>query len=109
LNSTTSSWDLEEEKDYFYSDENPAASIEDDVERKTAKVYPNPLSETLHIETPGEYQQITFELFDMQGRQVMLKEVNSTESIETTNLKAGMYFYILTLDGKKQSGKLIKN
>jgi len=73
-----------------------------------ATIYPNPAAEFFHIRTPGNNRMVKFELYDMQGRQVIMKEVENTEVISIEGLNKGMYFYNLFIDGEKQSGKLMK-
>ena len=71
-------------------------------------LYPNPFSEHITYSIPGNQGQIIFELFDMQGRKVVSKEIRSDEKVNMTGLKKGVYFYYLIFNGKKLNGKLIK-
>jgi hypothetical protein len=71
-------------------------------------VSPNPFSDYITINKPNSYDRISFELFDIQGRKIMTKEVGNNENINMEGLIKGLYFYKLNIDGKKQNGKLIK-
>jgi hypothetical protein len=75
------------------------------------KVYPNPVSETLHI----RYRQqgtAVFALFDLTGRKVseaVLSGSSGTQMLSVKTLPSGMYFYRIMEDGVvKMSGKIIK-
>lgn len=72
-------------------------------------VYPNPCSESVSISFPASNSQISFELFDLQGRMVMSKEISNNEKISLESLSKGIFLYNLYFGGKKQSGKLIKD
>jgi hypothetical protein len=91
---------------YYYSAQNSNAVP--DISTKELNVYPNPVSEKLSFIIPEKYSPITFELFDLQGRKVMTKEIASGENVSMASLKKGMYFYNLITNNQKLSGKLIK-
>lgn len=91
---------------YYYSIHSTTSSIDKKLEATT--IYPNPFSDQLSFHLNNNSNQAVFELFNLQGRKVMSKRISGSESINTSNLNSGIYIYILLLDGKMQSGKLMK-
>jgi hypothetical protein len=73
-------------------------------------VYPNPTSNDITI-NPGYFEgNVTFSLYDLQGRlqiKQMLKAEESTISL--SNLPQGLYLYEINQDGKVSRGKIVKN
>ena len=78
------------------------------LDTKLSRVYPNPFSESINFSIPGYYSQITFELFDLQGRKLLLKTIGNNEKVKMEGFRSGLYLYKLNVDGKVQSGKLVK-
>jgi len=75
-----------------------------------AKVYPNPASTTVTIETivpKGQSGRITF--YSMLGDNVLSKDLkNNLTSCDISQLKDGMYFYKIEITGQVASiGKLV--
>ena len=71
-------------------------------------VYPNPVSNSLHIDFEGVGGQALFKLFDIQGRKLISQKVSPKEQINLQYLSSGLYIYSITIDGCRESGKLIK-
>lgn len=63
----------------------------------TAKIYPNPVSKILTIETDLKSgNEITLRIIDLQGRIVLTKNINNSRNqINIENLKQGIYIYDL--------------
>ena len=70
-------------------------------ESEAFSIYPNPASETLTIEGNSE---IT--IIDIQGRDVIRKEVKGRADIDISGLPKGVY---MVRDNKGQSKKIVKN
>ena len=70
--------------------------------------FPNPFSKYVTFSIPENQDQITLELFDLQGRKVMSEEIRSGEKVNMSILNQGVYFFNLIIDDKKLTGKLIK-
>lgn len=69
------------------------------------KVYPNPGTETIGIDTG--LKEFTFTLYSLKS--VKLLECKNQYSINTSTLKAGVYFYKITQDDKiLTTGKWVK-
>ncbi len=70
-------------------------------------VYPNPASEYIIINFPVSYQKAMFELFDVNGREVLSKSVNKDERVNVSQLKGGLYVYRFEVDSRMFVGKLL--
>ena len=72
-----------------------------------AIIYPNPVSEILHIEKLGN-ENYTLKLYSIQGKEVRLNMVSSS-AINVENLSSGIYFLeITTSEGLKEVRKFVK-
>lgn len=72
-------------------------------------IYPNPATDVLHIQTNFDSEfKSTFELYDMQGRLVLTKLMNSTtDTISVNHLSKGVYSCKIINDTKYQIKKII--
>lgn len=76
-------------------------------------VYPNPASSAATVSLfIGKASNVTMKLVDFAGKVVSEKEYGSVQgnfevNVNTSNVKAGVYFVELTADGQKTSKKLI--
>jgi len=77
-------------------------------EKGIVNVFPNPFTESLTINVPSASAKITLDLFDQQGRKLMTRLIMSDQKVSLQGLNKGMYVYRLNVDGKIQSGKLVK-
>ncbi|MEO0787949.1 MAG: T9SS type A sorting domain-containing protein, partial [Bacteroidota bacterium] len=73
-------------------------------------VFPNPMNETLsftHDNWPG---RVTFQLLDVLGREILIRELNySGQAIDLPEMSNGTYTYrLVTDDGLLQVGTLMK-
>ncbi len=91
---------------YYYSEQITSTINKNSI--ILSAVYPNPFSQQLTFSFPENPNQITFELFNMQGHKIITKEVRNNETINVETLSNGVYLYNLFTDGKKHSGKLMK-
>lgn len=104
--SSTNGWVTVGETAFAYSPINITSVSQMDAEIST--VYPNPCSESVSFNFSDSYSQITFELFDLQGRKLLSKAISSNEKVNMERFRSGLYIYKLNMDGKVQSGKLVK-
>ena len=74
------------------------------------EVFPNPVATTLSIKIPAATTQASVQIMDNMGRLVAEKQDLQVgrNSIDVQRLPAGVYFYNLSVDGKVQHGKVIK-
>ena len=71
------------------------------------KLYPNPTSNSLNIESAGTIQNIA--VFNVLGQEVMRMTTNGTTvSLDVSSLNAGIYVVKTNIDGNETSTKFIK-
>ena len=63
-------------------------------------IFPNPFSESLHISTEKEMENIKIKIFDINGMLVFLKQISKNENFDLGNLKNGVYFLQVFDNGK---------
>jgi hypothetical protein len=84
-------------------------------EQAHISVFPNPFDESISIRINGEHKQTgEFILRDLTGRIAIQSNSINLDSknqfqLNTSSLKAGIYFYSLVIDNKTTSGKIVKN
>ena len=82
--------------------------IEEDSDDQDIMVYPNPVEGLLRLDFSPDVKPASVELFDLQGRLVHRQD-NSFESVNMSQLPAGIYTLRVTLnDGKSFSDKVVK-
>ena len=83
--------------------------IEEETERVKVSIYPNPVSDLLHIELKDFSHAHAFKIHDLNGRVVLEPEITeSTTAIDVSGLARGMYFLTLESDIDEQTLKIIK-
>ena len=72
-------------------------------------VFPNPASNFLNVSLSQTFNSPKLELYDVQDRKVFSALLKQSDLLDVSNLKSGIYLYILK-DGKefKFTGKIIK-
>ena len=106
-NKSTSSWDHPVYNSTFYYSELNITSA-NSLKLKLAEIYPNPASEYINFHFTGIDNQAKFELFDLNGRQVISENVLNGGKLDVQQLTKGVYFYNIITNENRQSGKLIK-
>jgi 1,4-alpha-glucan branching enzyme len=82
-------------------------SVSNKTEYEGVSVYPNPFSTEIVLE--GLEKVKTLDLYNLQGEKILSKNSPLTNTIDTSNLPAGMYFLSITLtNGKKTIVKTTK-
>ena len=77
----------------------------EDFVKDTTKVFPNPFTNSLQIESETSF--ITMTLYDVAGKQIISR--NFTNTIDTTNLAQGLYLlHLITEDGEVLVKKVVK-
>jgi hypothetical protein len=104
--SSTNEWVAVSQMSPLYSPQNVTAVNQRDA--GLVSVFPNPCSEFVSVSFPGLGSLASFELFDAQGRRLILKEIGNNEKLSLQGLNSGIYLYNLNIDGKIQRGKLVK-
>jgi bacillolysin len=78
----------------------------DDYEETTFLIYPNPVKDKIYIKSIN-YTNGILEIFDIQGKQVLEKQIDS-DPVDISNLIKGFYIIKIVGPGKVLSSKLIK-
>ena len=96
---------------YMIDLEGKGTSIEDKVVSQTkASVYPNPVSDELHVDLPygAEDVKTTLTLVDMQGCAVRRVEtVQTSNIINVSNLPQGIYILDVNARGSHKAFKVV--
>ncbi|NOQ28469.1 MAG: T9SS type A sorting domain-containing protein, partial [Bacteroidales bacterium] len=84
-------------------------SFNDDLEG-VIKLYPNPTSGTINIDLTENNEQIEISIFDVTGKILLHKEINSNESSFAVEIsgESGVYFIKLSSNLKSKTYKIIK-
>ena len=89
-----------------------SSSSLNETEVEIAKVFPNPVTNTLYIDSGSFRETFTFRLIDATGSTVIQHQFNtdfrSIHSVDIEHLTPGIFYFNLTANGKTQSGKMIK-
>ncbi|NOQ24669.1 MAG: T9SS type A sorting domain-containing protein [Bacteroidales bacterium] len=85
-------------------------SFNDDLEGDI-KLYPNPTSGTINIDLTENNEPIEISIFDVTGKILLHKELNSNESSFVVEIPgdSGIYFIKLSSDLKSKTYKIIKD
>lgn len=74
----------------------------------TAKIYPNPVSSSLYIET--ELNEFNYTIYSIEGKIIKQGKSNVSEaSVDVSNLNPGIYLVEFESNGSKTIQKIIKN
>jgi hypothetical protein len=91
--------------DNFYFYRSPMSS--DNFTTSKVKLYPNPTSNVLNIESLGTIQTIS--VYNVLGQEVINKALSSTStSLDVSSLNSGIYVVKTVVDGVTSSTKFIK-
>ncbi len=80
------------------------------IEMHEALVFPNPGTNYLKVRIAAQHKQSMFELYDINGRQVLTQQIfGKWGEVNTVSLTSGTYIYkIYNTEGLHESGKWIK-
>ena len=70
--------------------------------------YPNPVNNILYVDYEGSMKNISYRLYNLQGRLIKQDIVNSG-SIDLSGIENGVYMLKLELDGVMKTIRIIKN
>jgi serine protease AprX len=80
-----------------------------DVKANQFIVYPNPVNDELFVLFPADENRLKWQLFNAFGQKIEEKTLNqNNNSVTTTNLQSGIYFYQIEVNGTIQKGKISK-
>lgn len=99
-------WDIYGKANFYYSQQviNSVAELEN----LEFNIYPNPASDYLVIDARNIANNMEIKLFDITGKALIIKEIKSGEKLNISKLKAGIYFYNISIDGVTRFGKIVK-
>ena len=92
---------------YFYNEHYPTKVIGSETSH-IASIFPNPAQGYITFSFSGEFYQASFELYDVTGRRVIFKQVESGERLNLEDLQSGIYLYRISAEEQIQTGKLLK-
>ncbi len=81
------------------------------LEKISAKIYPNPSTDKLNITFDNTYQNITFDIYTIEGKKVISEKRSNAKSVElnVSALQKGVYVLKVNADGAEKSMKFINN
>ncbi|MHA7055868.1 glycoside hydrolase family 9 protein [Aquimarina sp. M1] len=93
----------------FYQKEAVTLSIDELNQNVNAiKVYPNPTSNILNIKLPTVSSASTIEIYSLQGKRILTKEISTSSSVDISNLTIGFYLLKITTNGQSKITKIAK-
>ena len=90
---------------YYYSGQ--VLDVNEIHTETNVKLYPNLSKDFIYVEIAENQQKAQFELFDINGRQLINKNFVQSENVDLHNLKDGIYPWKITLKEKTFSGKIV--
>lgn len=87
------------------SDDWAYVSVED-MEKENLTVYPNPAHNYFKVELAGD-SKATVQLFNLVGQQVYSETASNLVTVNTSNLKAGIYMLKVSQNGKVYTSKVV--
>ncbi|WP_179336256.1 T9SS type A sorting domain-containing protein [Winogradskyella costae] len=78
----------------------------DDQEYSAISIYPNPASNEFYINSA---EKVNVSIYNILGKMVISKEVDSNNPIQISELKSGIYLVRIALNGKISQHRLIRN
>jgi hypothetical protein len=73
----------------------------------SVRVFPNPAKNQFTIAIKEPSATGLFELFDIHGRRVVSQTVSGTEHLQIAEIPPGTYFWIVTTNKSRSSGKIV--
>jgi hypothetical protein len=84
-----------------------SVGVDTNTENRTVNIYPNPSDDLINIEV-GEKHHATIEIYNVSGRLVYSKELNSkVEKIDLSGFSRGMYLVKVSQEQDVKVGKVV--
>jgi hypothetical protein len=83
-------------------------SIKDISPENKITIYPNPATDNVKINLPENIHQVSFTLYDMQGRILARQNINNGEEIPIRDFAAGIYIYNISTKNQSYQGKIVR-
>lgn len=106
-NKSSSKWEVPIYKALYYYSEQNTTSVTG-LNQNQFNIYPNPVTEYVQFDFQNINSEVILELFDIHGRKLLSKTIDDNEKVNMKRFRSGTYIYKLNIDGKIQSGKLVK-
>ncbi len=105
---SSGTWTKFQSYDYWYSDFKGSSSI-NEAPLASIRVFPNPVSDVLFVESDQSREPMLFEMSDITGRQVISKTlIGAQNQVQLSELPGGLYLYRIESNGKSYFGKVVK-
>jgi len=78
----------------------------EDFQLNQTDIYPNPAEDFVVVEI-NQNEDVTIELYNIAGKKELHQDLNKNNIVKTSQLKKGIYTYLIKIDGKQSTGKLI--
>lgn len=92
---------------YFYSEvETAVENVKEDID---IRVYPNPAKQNVTFYFDAKLTECIMELYDMNGKLQLSKNLLQGKTFSVNHLKSGLYFWRVVLPNQICNGKLIIN
>jgi hypothetical protein len=78
-----------------------------DIETSAINIYPNPTTDNIRISLPENVYHAVFTLYDMQGKELIRREINNEDVVSVSTFAIGIYIYNVRTEKENHTGKLI--
>jgi len=99
-------WKIAITSNVFYSAFNILSEVKT-LSAESIRIYPNPASKFITLQSDNAEDQFTFELYNLQGKKVLNQVIKNNTPVSVETLPKGFYLYSIFDNGKMQNGKLI--
>ncbi len=97
----TNIWGVSTKNEFHYSVK--------DFKKINLRIYPNPVSTFIYLDYRGNGQEAYFEIYNLRRQKLISEKVLNKKTINVQGLNPGLYLYNFYIDGKSQSGQLIRS
>ena len=104
-NADASQWELTEKATFYYSEQD-ITGIQENTENLVT-IYPNPATDFLTFTFKDASQPALVELFDMQGKLLISRDIYHNQQLPVSHLQTGMYFCKVSQNGVQFNSKLL--
>ena len=70
--------------------------------------YPNPCTDFVKFNSTNNMDNISLQIFDVQGRLIISTTINSNQQVDISQLNSGVYIYSISFKDEKQKGRIVK-
>ena len=98
-------WFESKKRTYYYTELELTGTSK--ISEKGIKVFPNPASEFIVFDIDINSSTATVEMFDIQGKKVLSRNLSDSKQVPIHHLAKGLYLYRLNANGKLYNGKIV--